>query len=271
MGKGAAAMSKYARLNALLELLAARGELDVDDAAAELAVSAATIRRDLDTLAEQQLLTRTHGGAVPNATAYDLPLRYKSVRQAEEKQLIGRAAAALVTPGAIIGSNGGTTTTEVARAIATRADLQEGQDGGGVQSITFVTNALNIANELTVRPHIKVVVTGGVARTQSYELIGPLAQGILNNLSLDIVFLGVDALDVSHGASAHHEGEASINTLMASRARQVVIVADASKLGRHAFSRICPIDDVDILVTDRTAPQDVLDRFGQAGIRVIRA
>lgn len=267
-------MSKYARLNALLELLAARGELDVDDAAAELAVSAATIRRDLDTLAEQQLLTRTHGGAVPNATAYDLPLRYKSVRQAEEKQLIGRAAAALVTPGAIIGSNGGTTTTEVARAIATRADLQEGgsvADGGGVQSITFVTNALNIANELTVRPHIKVVVTGGVARTQSYELIGPLAQGILNNLSLDIVFLGVDALDVSHGASAHHEGEASINTLMASRARQVVIVADASKLERHAFSRICPIDDVDILVTDRTAPQDVLDRFGQAGIRVIQA
>ncbi|MGH3433404.1 MAG: DeoR/GlpR family DNA-binding transcription regulator [Thermocrispum sp.] len=261
-------MTKYARLNTLLELLTERGELDVDDAAVALAVSAATIRRDLDTLAEQQLLTRTHGGAVPNATAYDLPLRYKSVRQAEEKQLIGRAAAALVTPGAIIGSNGGTTTTEVARAIATRADLQQAPDG---LPITFVTNALNIANDLTVRPHIKVVVTGGVARTQSYELIGPLAQGILNNLSLDIVFLGVDALDVSHGASAHHEGEASINTLMASRARQVVIVADASKLERHAFSRICPIDDVDVLVTDRSAPADVLDRFSSAGLTVIQA
>ncbi len=261
-------MTKYARLNTLLELLTERGELDVDDAAVALAVSAATIRRDLDTLAEQQLLTRTHGGAVPNATAYDLPLRYKSVRQAEEKQLIGRAAAALVTPGAIIGSNGGTTTTEVARAIATRADLQQAPDG---LPITFVTNALNIANDLTVRPHIKVVVTGGVARTQSYELIGPLAQGILNNLSLDIVFLGVDALDVSHGASAHHEGEASINTLMASRARQVVIVADASKLERHAFSRICPIDDVDVLVTDRSAPADLLDRFSSAGLTVIQA
>ena len=264
-------MSKYARLNALLELLADRGELNVDEAATELAVSAATIRRDLDTLAEQQLLTRTHGGAVPNSTAYDLPLRYKSVRHAEEKQRIGRAAAALVNPGAIIASNGGTTTTEVARAIATRADLQEGADAGGAQAVTFVTNALNIAHELTVRPHIKVVVTGGVARTQSYELIGPLAQGILSNLSLDIVFLGVDALDVSHGASAHHEGEASINTLMASRARRVVIVADASKLGRHAFSRICPIEDVDVLVTDRSAPKDLLDRLSAAGLEVIRA
>lgn len=260
-------MSKYARLNTLLELLAERGELDVDDAAHELAVSAATIRRDLDTLAEQQLLTRTHGGAVPNATAYDLPLRYKSVRHAEEKTQIGRAAAALVTPGAVIGSNGGTTTTEVARAIATRSDLHEND----TQAVTFVTNALNIANELTVRPHIKVVVTGGVARTQSYELIGPLAQGILNNVSLDIVFLGVDALDISHGASAHHEGEASINTLMASRARQVVIVADGSKLDKHAFSRICPIDDVDVLVTDRAAPKAVLDRFSAAGVKVIRA
>jgi len=76
-------MRKYARLNALLELLAERGELNVDEAAAELSVSPATIRRDLDTLAEQQLLTRTHGGAVPNATAYDLPRRYQSVRKAE--------------------------------------------------------------------------------------------------------------------------------------------------------------------------------------------
>lgn len=260
-------MTKHARLTTLLELLNERGQLDVDDAARELEVSPATIRRDLDTLAGQQLLTRTHGGAVPNATAYDLPLRYKSVRQANEKQQIGKAAATLIGRGNVIGSNGGTTTTEVARAIATRADLQEPD----AQPITFVTNALNIANELTVRPHIKVVVTGGVARTQSYELIGPLAEGILHNVSLDIVFLGVDAIDVSHGASAHHEGEASINTLMASRARQVVIVADSTKLDRHAFSRICPIDDVDVLVTDESAPKAVTDRFSQAGVHVIRA
>ncbi|MQA61448.1 MAG: DeoR family transcriptional regulator [Actinophytocola sp.] len=260
-------MSKYHRLNALLELLAEHGRLGVDDAAAELEVSAATIRRDLDTLAKQQLLTRTHGGAVPNSTAYDLPLRYKSAKRASEKQRIGQAAAALVAPGAIVAGNGGTTTTEVARALAIRGDLPEGESS----RITFVTNALNIANELTVRPHMKIVVTGGVARAQSYELIGPLATGILEQLSLDMVFLGVNALDVELGACAHNEGEARINTLMVSRARQVVVVADSSKLGKHAFARICPIDDVDVLVTDSDAPEPVTARFEEAGLRVIRA
>lgn len=260
-------MSKYARLNALLELLAERGQLDVDTAAAELEVSPATIRRDLDTLAGQQLLTRTHGGAVPNATAYDLPLRYKTAKHAPEKQRIGKAAAALVTPGAIVGSNGGTTTTEVVRALATRPDLQEST----AEPITLVTNALNIANEMSVRPNMKIVVTGGVARTKSYELIGPLARGVLEQLTLDLVILGVNGIDVSYGACAHHEGEASINTLMASRAREVVVVADSSKLERRAFARICPIDDVDVLVTDSSAQKSVTDRFTQAGVRVIRA
>lgn len=260
-------MSKHARLNALLELLAKRGELDVDDAAGELQVSAATIRRDLDTLAGQQLLTRTHGGAVPNATAYDLPLRYKTSRHKGEKQRIGAAAARLVKPGAVIGTNGGTTTTEVARAIATRADLQE----GGPAQVTLVTNALNIANEVTVRPHIKVVVTGGVARTQSYELIGPLATGVLEQVSLDIVFIGVNAIDPVNGVYAHHEGEAAINTLMVARADKVVVVADSSKLEQRAFARICPVEDIDVLVTDSAAPQEATDRLTQAGIEVIRA
>jgi DeoR/GlpR family transcriptional regulator of sugar metabolism len=255
-------------LNAILELLSREGKLDVDGAATELGVSAATIRRDLDHLAQQQLLTRTHGGAVSNSTAYDLPLRYKTARRADEKQRIGQAAAALVPVGAVVGLNGGTTTTEVARSLATRADLHAKDTEA---RITLVTNALNIANELTVRPHVKIVVTGGVARPQSYELTGPLATGILDHLALDLAIIGVDALDVDLGASAHHEGEATINQPMASRARQVVVVADSSKLDTRAFARICRIDEIDVVVTDAGAPTEVTDRFTAAGVRVIRA
>jgi DeoR family transcriptional regulator of aga operon len=261
-------MNRYERLNAILELLARDGKLDVDQIAAEFSASAATVRRDLDHLAGQQLLTRTHGGAVANATAYDLPLRYKTARHAHEKERIGQAAAALVPIGAVVGLNGGTTTTEVARALATRADLHA---KGADAQITLVTNALNIASELTVRQHVKIVVTGGVARPQSYELIGPLAQGILDQLALDIAVLGVDAVNVDLGASAHHEGEATINQLMASRAQQVVVVADSSKLDRRAFARICPIDKVDVLVTDTGASPESVERFEAAGLRVIRA
>jgi DeoR family transcriptional regulator, aga operon transcriptional repressor len=261
-------VSRYQRWNTLLDLLPGDGQLTVAGAARALGVSQATIRRDLDELAQQQLLTRTRGGAVAGHVSYDLPLRYKTARHAPEKQRIGRAAAALVEPGASVALNGGTTTSEVARALATRPDLQ---NGTGAPAITVVTNAMNIANELAVRQHIKIVVTGGVTRSQSYELIGPLATLVLAELSLDWAILGVDALDLRAGASAHHEGEASVNHLMATRAGQVMIVADHSKLDQRAFARICAVDEIDVIVTDRDADPAVLAAFGERGIRVVTA
>jgi DeoR family transcriptional regulator of aga operon len=261
-------MKRYERLDAILELLARDGKLDVDTAAPRLGVSEATIRRDLEYLAEQRLLTRTHGGAVANSTSYDLPLRFKSGRQTEAKARIGQAAAALVAAGGVVGMNGGTTTTEAARALAVRADLTGPGDGAG---LTVVTNALNIAYELAVRPHIKTVVTGGVARASSYELTGPLATGILDRLNLDVVLLGVDGLDPEWGATAHHEGEAIINQLMAQQARSVVVLADSTKLAKRAFARIRPIEQVDVLVTDADADADVLARITAAGVRVVTA
>jgi DeoR family transcriptional regulator of aga operon len=259
------AMNRHERLSGLLELLGERGRVEVDELADELTVSAATIRRDLDHLAEQQLLTRTRGGAVVNNVSYDLPLRYKSGRRAPEKSKIGQAAAGLVSAGDVIGLNGGTTTTEVARAVATRGDLARPSDG---PTLTVVTNALNIANELAVRQHIKLVVTGGVARPQSFELTGPLATKVLNDITLDVLFLGVDAIDADSGAYAHHEGEASINALMVDRAQRVVVVADSSKLGCRAFARICAIPRIHALVTDSDASEAVVAGFRSVGLAV---
>ncbi|WP_181807984.1 DeoR/GlpR family DNA-binding transcription regulator [Streptomyces shenzhenensis] len=259
-------MSRDARWKALLELLAERGRLEVEQAAAELAVSAATIRRDLDQLAEQQMLVRTRGGAVVHGVSYELPLRYKTARQASQKQRIGKAVADLVTPGEAVGLTGGTTTTEVARALAVRADLT-----AGTPALTVVTNALNIANELAVRPQFKIVVTGGVARPQSYELVGPLANGVLGQITLDVAVLGVVGFDVTHGAAAHDEAEAAVNRLLCERAARVVVAADSSKLGARAFARICPAELVDTLVTDTAAAPDAVRRFEEAGIRVLTA
>ncbi len=256
-------MTRHERLSGVLEILGQRGRVDVEDLAAELDVSAATIRRDLDHLAEQQLLARTRGGAVTNNVSYDLPLRYKAGRQAGEKERIAQAAAALVDRGSVVGLNGGTTTTAVARALATRADLNVTGDG---PALTIVTNALNIANELTVRQHLKLVVTGGVARPQSFELTGPLATRILSEVALDVVFLGVDAIDPRRGASAHNEGEANINRLLVERAARVVVVADSSKLGRRAFAQICPASSIELLLTDSTADPVALAEFADAGI-----
>ncbi|MGX7826104.1 DeoR/GlpR family DNA-binding transcription regulator [Actinokineospora sp. 24-640] len=257
-------MDRYERLSTLLDILGQRGKVDVDDLAEELGVSAATIRRDLDHLAEQQLLTRTRGGAVANNVAYDLPLRYKTARHATEKERIGKAAAALVARGSVVGLNGGTTTTEIARALAIRPDLSASEE----PALTVVTNALNIANELAVRPHVKIVVTGGVARPQSFELIGPLATRILDEITLDLVFLGVDAVDPADGAYAHNEGEASINRLMADRARRVAVIADSSKIGMHAFAQICPTTAMHLLITDAGASPEAIAAFQAEGVEV---
>jgi DeoR family transcriptional regulator of aga operon len=261
-------MTRYRRWNELLELLAAEGQLQVEEAAKALGVSEATVRRDLDELARQQMLTRIRGGAVAQGVTYDLPLRYKSERHPSEKQRIAAVAAALVRPGQVTGLNGGTTTTEVARALATRSDLNSQVPA---PALTVVTNALNIATELAVRQHIKIVTTGGVARPQSYELTGPLATGVLEQVTLDVAILGVDGIDAAAGATAHHEGEASINRLMARQAAKVVIAADSSKVGRRAFARICTAQEIDVLVTDTGIAAEDAARLEDAGVDVVTA
>ncbi|MDI9885068.1 DeoR/GlpR family DNA-binding transcription regulator [Streptomyces sp. HNM0645] len=259
-------MSRDARWTALLELLVERGRLDVEEAAGALDVSAATIRRDFDRLAEQQMLVRTRGGAVVHGVSYELPLRYKASRHAAEKQRISAAVAELIAPGEAVGFTGGTTTTEVARALAARPDL-----ASGTPALTIVTNALNIANELAIRPQFKIVVTGGVARPQSFELIGPLADGVLGQITLDVAVLGVNAFDVVHGAAAHDEDEAAINRLLCERARRVIVAADSTKLGTRAFARICATEQVNTLVTDSAVPEGTADGFAEAGVTVVRA
>lgn len=262
-------MERYVRWNALLELLADAGSVSVEEAASRLNVSAATIRRDFDQLARQQLINRTRGGAVAEGLRFDLPLRYKTGKHAREKQRIGAAAMALVEPGMAVGLNGGTTTTEVVRALAERPDLA---CAGDDTRLTVVTNALNIANELLSHPSIKVVVTGGVVRPQSFELVGPLGAGaVLHEVTLDLAVLGVNAIDATLGAAAYHEGEAAVNSLMVSRSREVAIVADSSKLGKHAFARICAIERVGVLVTDGGADPASVEAFERVGVRVIIA
>lgn len=188
-------MHRAARLSAILERLADGGSVTVADLVDDLDTSAGTIRRDLVMLEQQRLLARTHGGATAHAVSYELPLRYKGVRYAEEKRRIARQAAAQVSEGMAIGLTG-TTATEVARALADQ------------QKLTIVTNALNIASELAIRPGIKLITTGGVARSQSYELSGPIAEASLTGLNLNVAFIGVDGIDAQAGCTTHHEVEA---------------------------------------------------------------
>jgi len=136
------------------------------------------------------------------------------------------------------------------------------------QRLTVVTNALNIASELAIRPNLKLVVTGGWARSESYELVGPIAEQSLAGLNLDTVFLGVDGISSEAGLMTHHEVEAHTNLALMQRARRTVVVADSSKIGRTAFARICAIDRVHELITDTGAEPTELTAIREAGVAV---
>lgn len=249
-------MRQAERLSTILEMLAADGAVDVGELATSLGASGATVRRDLKMLEEQRLLTRTHGGAVAHDVSYELPLRYKTARHQKEKIRIAAEAATRVADGAVVGLTGGTTTTEVARAILDR------------RGITVVTNALNIAGELAIRSDLKLIVTGGTARPESYELVGPVAEQALERLNLDVAFVGVDGITFEAGLTTHHEVEAHTNRSLIDRARHIVVVTDSSKLGKVAFAQIAPLGVVNELITDDGAGPDRIREIAEAGVDV---
>jgi DeoR family transcriptional regulator of aga operon len=247
-------MRQSDRLDTILVRLSENGSVGVTGLAEDLGVSMATIRRDLELLESQRLLSRTHGGAVSHGVLYELPLRYRTGRHEAEKRRIAEAAAERLRDARVVGLTGGTTTTEVARRIAGH-------------TLTVVTNALNIAAELAVRPNLKLVVTGGVARPESYELVGPLADATLDDLNLDLVYVGVDGASRA-GMTTHHEVEAHTDRRMIERAHRVIVVCDGSKIGRSALAVICQPRHVDELITDGAADGAALDELRAAGVSV---
>lgn len=247
-------MRQEDRLGLILQQLNQHSSVGVTELSGRLGVSEASVRRDLHLLEQQKLLTRTHGGAVASGVLYELPMRYRGGQHHDAKRAIAERAAALVpAEAASVGLNGGSTTTEVARALASRPDLR------------VVTNALNIASELAVRSNIELVVCGGSARPESYELVGPLAELTLANLNLDIAIIGVDGISPSAGFTTHHEVEAHTNRALLRAAERVIVVADSSKIGKRGFAKIVDISAASDVVTDAQADaKDVaaLQRLG---------
>jgi DeoR family transcriptional regulator of aga operon len=250
-------MRQEDRLGVILEQLNQHSSVGVPELARDLKVSQASVRRDLRLLEQQQLLTRTHGGAVASGVLYELPMRYRGGQRQDAKRAIAKRALELVaTDVGSIGLNGGSTTTEVARAL----NFQH--------RIRVVTNALNIASELAVRSQIDLVVCGGSARAESYELVGPIAEATLAGLNLDVAILGVDGISAKAGLSTHHEVEAQTNRAILKAAERVIVVTDSTKVGRRAFARISEISAISDLVTDLDAdPQAVAD-LQRAGVTV---
>ena len=250
-------MARKQRLNQIVSAVIDAGSIEVATLAERFAVSEATIRRDLELLEEQRLISRTHGGASTNAAFNDFPLNYKTAQDLEEKRRIAERALRFLDGARVIGMTGGTTVTEFARLLKDR------------EGLTIVTNALNIATNLLSSPGLRVFVAGGEARNSSQETVGPMAEAFLADYNVDVAFLGVDGVDPAAGCTNYDPVGARVNGVLQDRARLTVVLADATKIAKVALAQVCAMSEVDVLITDNRAPQQVLDQIRERGCEVI--
>ena len=249
----------------ILKLLLRKGSVTVAELCAALRASAPSIRRDMTRLEAQGLIRRTHGGATLVQELLYEPFRYDTAFQTrqhrfvKEKRHIGFAAAELIEENETIGLTAGTTTTWVARSLRHRSNL------------TIVTNAVNIGMELCNMPGLKIHLTGGYVRWPwSFSLIGAAAANFMDDIFLDKLFLSVSGIDAERGTTTNESDEALSFRAMVKHAKQVIVVADSSKLGVVTPSLICPVEDIDVLVTDVGASDELVTAFERKDIRVLR-
>jgi DeoR family transcriptional regulator of aga operon len=257
MKKPQAPMLIEERRQHILSLIQKNGRVLVDELSSSLDLSKITIRKDLDYLESKDLLVRTHGGALPlHAGALSDPsIQEKKDLHQEEKRKIAKAAAAMVSEGQCIILDSGTTTTGIARELAS------------FQHLTIITNALNIATDLA-QSNSEIIQIGGTLRRNSFSAVGPLAEDLLKEIHADIVFLGVDGFDIQIGLTTPNVLEARVNRAMVMAAEKVVAVCDSSKFNRRSLARIVPISAIDHLITDGNLPPEELRAIREAGIEV---
>ena len=237
------------RQKAIVGYLAQQGFSSVSELCKAFSVSEMTIRRDLDELQEQGLLRRTYGGAaVAEPAFFEVSLMAKMSHLVAEKERIGKAAAVLVRDGDVVLLSGGSTTHQVAKHLKSKR-------------IKVVTNALNIASELLTYPHIQILVPGGILLKETASLVGPPAEAFLADVQADILFLGVEGVDVTGGLTLPDVIEAHTTKAMVRCARQTVVVADRTKLGRNALISIAPVAAAHLLITDKGAAPEVIEEL----------
>ena len=248
------------RRRRILEMLNQAESITVSDLVERLGVSRVTARADLDSLGAEGALVRSHGGALkPLDPRSDYPLQLKETLHHAEKVRIAAAAAKLIHDADTVAFDSGTTTCEIAKQIK-RMDLP---------SLTVITNALNIANELSGLEWISLIMTGGILRHKSGSFTGPHAHETLRNLNADHLFLGADAIDVAVGLTTPDILGAQVALRMIELAREVTAVVDASKFGRHSLTLSGKIEDLDRVITDSRVNPECVDALKQQGVEVI--
>ncbi len=242
----------------ILQIIRAEGRAKVNDLVSRFKTSAVTIRSDLNELHDRNLVQRSHGGAVIQDTVFrESPLQERLKNQSKEKQRIGAMAATLIREGETVILDSGTTTLEVARQIK------------NIQNLQVITNGVNIAVELLNSRHTQTIMMGGTVRNDSASIVGRATEDMLEQFSADKLFLCGAGCDPEFGVSGTNLEETMANRAMLRAAREIIVVADASKFTRRSMSLIASFAEVDIVISDNSLAPELQERVRSFGCKLI--
>jgi DeoR/GlpR family transcriptional regulator of sugar metabolism len=248
------------RQKQILSLLSQHGRLSVAEIVSQFSISEATARRDLETLSSQGKALRVHGGVIAVEQAPpELPILERENEQGDEKARIGRAAAALVGNHETIFLGSGTTVLEIARNLRDHKDL------------TVITNSLPVLNILAGNKEITVVSLGGMLRESELSFIGHITEQALGEVRVDKVFMGTRGVSLEHGLTNDYLQETLTDRAILKIGREVLIVADHTKVNRVATVLLAPLKSMQTLLTDSNADKKFVQALKKQGLTVIAA
>jgi DeoR/GlpR family transcriptional regulator of sugar metabolism len=253
-------MLQTERRQSILNLIEKEGALQVNELVRRFSVSEMTLRRDLAALERQGLLRRVHGGAISDrGRSFEPPFLARRAAHQEEKRRIGQAAAALIKNGDSITLDVGTTTLEIARNLAEKQDL------------TVLTPSFQVAAVLSSQPGIRLILTGGILRPGELSLVGHVAERTFQDFYVDKLFLGAAGIDLQAGLTEYNLEDTLVKHAMLRSAKQVILVADASKFNRVAFAAIAPMKSIHTIITDASLDSATVTQLRKMDIDVILA
>jgi DeoR/GlpR family transcriptional regulator of sugar metabolism len=247
------------RRQRILQLLQEQGRVMVADLSRQFGVSEVTVRGDLQALAQQGKLIRTHGGAVPvapGAVGEELKLESRKRQHPQEKSAIGAAAAALVEEGDAIYLDGSSTALAIARNLKDR------------QMVTVLTSSLAVAQELMETPGVTVVLPGGIVQKETSSLIDADGLRYFDKFNIQKCFFGAHGLALSEGLTDISADVAVVKRALVSRCREIIAIIDASKWGRVGLATFAAIADIDRVITDADAPVELVEQVRAQGVGV---
>ena len=257
-------MNAAERHNKIVEIVLENGHIDITDICERFDVSEMTARRDLNALDRKGLLRRVHGGAIANlGRSYEPSFQTRTFKNQSKKEAIGLRAAELIYDGDSIALDVGTTTLEIVPGLR------------GKRNLTIVTSCLQIATsvveQLSLDIDARLILTGGIIRPRELSMIGPIPENVYQDLHVDKAFIGIGGISLEDGLTEYNIEDTQIKRMLIRSAREKIVVADGSKFGVTTFASVAPLIAVDKVVTDKSAPMDIVEQVRERGVEVILA